>query len=204
MTNLGQRHRAAIQSKRYEHARLRKVAQLCEGSSVLDIGYAQMPNPYLRARQRVGFDLALPQPGLATTYEEEIRGDVRNIAAMLGDRKFATVICGELIEHLENPYALLRDLSRHIEPGGRLILTTPNPLSFPVVLFELFRSRRYFYTADHRYYFAPRWVERILDVTGYDLLAIKSVGWWLPFGVVCACPPTLSYQVIYAARPRAA
>jgi 2-polyprenyl-3-methyl-5-hydroxy-6-metoxy-1,4-benzoquinol methylase len=194
--------RSSVRSKPYELARLRKVALLSQGDSVLDIGYAQIPNPFLTARHRVGLDLERSQAGY-TQYEEEIQGDVRDIATLLADRKFDTVICGELIEHLEDPYAFLRDVSRHIAPGGRLVITTPNPLSLPVILFEIVRSHRYFYTPDHRYYFAPRWVERLLNVTGYDLLAMKAVGWWLPFGVLGACPVALSYQVIYAATPRA-
>ena len=99
--------------------------------------------------------------------------------------------------------AFLSECHRVLKPNGRLVLTTPTPLSFPVLFFELMRSRRYFYTEDHRYYFTPRWVERLLSVTGYELQSTKAVGWWLPFGVLKPCPVALSYQVAYVAVPRA-
>jgi hypothetical protein len=68
------------------------------------------------------------------------------------------------------------------------------------MLFELARSHRRFYTREHRFYFTPRWVERMLEETGWAPSAMRAVGWWLPFGVVPACPVALSYQVIYVAE----
>jgi SAM-dependent methyltransferase len=191
-----------MRSAAYEQARLRKVAELAEGQSVLDIGYAQIPNPYLEGRHRVGYDLNAPSDG-TVRYEEEFRGDVCEITEVLRGRTFDTVICGELIEHLENPYAFLRDLGSLLAPRGRLILTTPNPLGFPVLFCELLRLRRFFYTSEHLYYFLPRWVVRMIEFAGFDVAKIRPVGWWLPFGVLGCCPVSLSYQVIYVAHKRA-
>ncbi len=44
---------------------------------------------------------------------------------------FADVVCSvETIEHLENPRAFMRELVRLVKPGGWVIVTTPNQLSF--------------------------------------------------------------------------
>jgi 2-polyprenyl-3-methyl-5-hydroxy-6-metoxy-1,4-benzoquinol methylase len=44
---------------------------------------------------------------------------------------FADVVVSvETIEHLENPRALVRELTRVCKPGGLVIVTTPNQLSF--------------------------------------------------------------------------
>ena len=45
------------------------------------------------------------------------------------DGAFAVVLCVEGIEHIENPFQLLRELRRVLRPGGVLLLTTPNILS---------------------------------------------------------------------------
>jgi len=42
------------------------------------------------------------------------------------DASFDYVISVETIEHLENPWHFLRELSRILKPDGVLILTTPN------------------------------------------------------------------------------
>ena len=89
--------RQTLRSKRYEMARLRKVAQLAHGRTVLDLGHAQIPNPFLDGRHRVGFDLEKSAAG-GVRYEEEFQGDVRDIATVLCGRTFDSVICGELIE----------------------------------------------------------------------------------------------------------
>jgi SAM-dependent methyltransferase len=190
-----------MKSGKYDQARLRKIAGLVTGRTVLDIGYAQIPNRYLEGVHRVGFDLNKPASG-AVRYEEEIVGDVADITELLHGRSFDTIICAELVEHLEDPYDFLRRIRTLLAPHGRLILTTPNPLGFPVFLIELFRSRRFFYTHEHRYYFLPRWAVRLIEGSGYRMAEMRPVGWWLPFGVVGFCPVILRYQVIYVATPR--
>jgi SAM-dependent methyltransferase len=42
------------------------------------------------------------------------------------DGEFDVVVCTEVIEHLENPWALLRELHRITRPGGVVVISTPN------------------------------------------------------------------------------
>lgn len=45
------------------------------------------------------------------------------------ERRFEAIVAGEVIEHVEDPGRLLRNLHRHLEPQGVLALTTPNPFA---------------------------------------------------------------------------
>jgi 2-polyprenyl-3-methyl-5-hydroxy-6-metoxy-1,4-benzoquinol methylase len=45
------------------------------------------------------------------------------------DEQFDYVCCLEGVEHTENPYNAIRELSRVLKPGGILIMTTPNYLN---------------------------------------------------------------------------
>jgi len=46
------------------------------------------------------------------------------------DASFECVIAGEIIEHVPNPDALLREIRRVLIPGGTLVLSTPNMVSW--------------------------------------------------------------------------
>jgi len=190
-----------IVSNRYEDRRLRRLAAHVSGRSVLDIGYAQHPNPYLDAANTTGLDLTPPSPTNSHHYAEEVTGDVVELLKLFPGRTFDTVICAELIEHLENPYSFLRDVRSVLNDDGVLLLSTPNPLAFPVVAIEALRLKRFFYTRDHLYYFLPRWVERLLERSGYRVTGLEGVGLWTPFGSLpVKTPVSASYQVIYVAQ----
>ena len=42
------------------------------------------------------------------------------------DASFDAAVCGDGIEHLENPFALFRELARVLRDGGTLVVATPN------------------------------------------------------------------------------
>ena len=48
----------------------------------------------------------------------------------LPDNSFDCLILSEVIEHLEAPQVSIREATRVLRPGGRLLLTTPNYRSF--------------------------------------------------------------------------
>jgi hypothetical protein len=188
-----------IQFRNYEEIRLKLIAALCRGGSVLDVGFAQIPNRHFRGVHRVGLDLNPPK--FRSDYEEEIVGDATRLGEVLGDRKFDHIVASEFIEHLENPYEFLRSVRFHLSERGELILSTPNPLSWPVIFFEALLCRRFFYTAEHLYYFTPRWMIRVLERSGFLVEKIVPVGLLVPLSPWrIPVPAFLSYQVIYRCR----
>jgi len=189
-----------IKSDKYDLRRLRIMASYATSSPILDIGYAIKPNPFLLNTYCVGYD-QLENTNQAVHYSEYIVDDVSNLSTRLVGREFKSILCGELIEHLENPYSFLRDIREFLVPNGRLIISTPNPAGFPIFLTEIFHSRRYFFSPFHTYAFLPRWVERLLDHTGYKLLKMIGVGFWSPFFNIPLGPPITSYQIVYVATP---
>jgi SAM-dependent methyltransferase len=45
------------------------------------------------------------------------------------NESFDYVVCTEVIEHVENPFALCREIKRVLRPGGAVIMSTPNILN---------------------------------------------------------------------------
>lgn len=182
---------------RYERVRLAKLAALATGERLLDVGYARRPNTSLTGASRhvTGIDLASPEG--PSGYDREVVGDVFDLP-QLAPGPYDTIVAGEFIEHVEAPYDLVRLLAGQLAPGGRLLLSTPNPLAFPVMAFELIRSKKRFFAKTHAYYFTPRWVEKLLQDCELRVTEVIPVGLW-PYAL--PCPVGLSYQVIYAAVP---
>jgi SAM-dependent methyltransferase len=113
---------------------------LVRGKRVLDIGVVSHSARYFdqagwrhgrisrAAAYCLGLDILAP-------LVEELRGrgfNVRSVDATsdqdLGER-FEIVFAGDVIEHVDNAVALLRFAGRHLAPGGRLYVTTPNAFS---------------------------------------------------------------------------
>jgi 2-polyprenyl-3-methyl-5-hydroxy-6-metoxy-1,4-benzoquinol methylase len=77
------------------------------------------------------------------------------------------VVAAEIVEHLENPRALMRELARVVKPGGWILITTPNQLSL-LSLLTLMTKHRFAAFQDVHY---PAHLTALLEV---DLLRMAS------------------------------
>jgi len=62
-----------------------------------------------------------------------IRADLNDPLPTAGE-SFDTIIAAEVIEHLENPRAMAREVFRLLKPGGLAVVTTPNNESWRSLL----------------------------------------------------------------------
>ena len=113
---------------------------LVRGKRVLDIGVVSHSARYFdqpgwrhgRISRAAGYCLGLD---ILAPLVEELRQRGFNVRCVdatseadLGER-FEIVFAGDVIEHVDNAVSLLRFAGRHLAPGGRLYVTTPNPFS---------------------------------------------------------------------------
>lgn len=132
--------------------RTRFVAERCRGRSVLDLGcrdetaLAKCDTPHWLhgeivkvARQVTGVDISseIPAEGLVTgPHAKILHGDVNCLEQVVPALDCEVIVAGELLEHLSDPLAFLRQL-RRLYPGRELLLTTPNATALSNVLLAL-------------------------------------------------------------------
>lgn len=124
--------------------RLAYIAELCRDKRVLDIGCLDETALAKRdtdqwlhgrigtvARNVVGIDSSdrLPPAGVVTGPNSRIvKGDGTD-PSQIDAKSIDVIVAGEFIEHLENPIAFLRAMRQRF-PGRKLLLSTPNGVSF--------------------------------------------------------------------------
>jgi len=86
---------------------------------------------------------------------------------------YDAVALSQVIEHVHDPLALLRECLRVLRVGGRLVLTTPNALACAHRLYG--RHWRGLEPPRHLHVFTPAALARCARNVGFDLLALKTL-----------------------------
>lgn len=139
---------------RWLHQHIVDAAAQCVGADFDEVGVKQMAD--------AGFDVV----------HADITGD---LSPLLERGPFDVVIAGELIEHLPAPQQLLASARELLRPGGKLVITTPNPYSPRRV-----RAGALGHTwenVDHVVYAFPSGIAEMADRTGLVLRKFGTVGW---------------------------
>jgi ubiquinone/menaquinone biosynthesis C-methylase UbiE len=78
------------------------------------------------------------------------------------DASFDAVLCTEVLEHVPEPIAVVRELGRIVAPGGRLILTAPLGSG-------IHQEPYHFYGG-----YTPYWYQRFLKEAGFESVAVTA------------------------------
>ncbi len=178
-----------------EALRLKRMAKLASGSRVVaDLGWAQYPNPYIRAERLFGIDLV--RSDAPENYSDVFVGEISEFLESPNFEPLDSLLAGEILEHVTNPIDFLNDCFKAIIPGGRIILSTPNPNSFIERVLTITLSRRYFYTTEHIFIFPQRWLIRLMEIAGFNQVKLHSGGFPIPGVGLVPFPRAYCYQTI--------
>ena len=108
------------------------------------------------------------------------------------DEYFDGVTLLAVLEHIFDPYAVIREVHRVLRPGGELVIDVPNVASFTnrirILLGRLpVTSTDPGWDGGHLHYFTKHALDKFLQNEGFDILARKTTGghpqwreWWIP------------------------
>jgi SAM-dependent methyltransferase len=155
--------------------RFERIRPYVENRTVLDVGAAcgMSRATWLHrlvdgaAERTVAVDI-LPGPveEMRALGFEATQGDAQ--ALDLGE-KFDVVLAGELIEHLDNLAGFLDSAARHLNPGGQLVLTTPNAMCLTNFVYR-FGTGRAPLNEDHVLWFDTDTLWQLLNRSGWRVV----------------------------------
>lgn len=158
--------------------RLRNIDRFSKKGSLLDVGCAL--GFFLEIAKEDGWKAkGLELSGHAYAYAKNKLGlDVLNKTignSNLKSSSFDAVTMFDVIEHLPDPKATLKEISRILKPGGVLAVTTPNIGSLAARLLwkrweEVKRVR------EHIYFFSGFTLARLLEDLNFKILKKESAG----------------------------
>lgn len=98
----------------------------------------------------------------------------------LADERFDSIVCNDVLEHLLDPWEVLRGLRPLIAPGGVLVASIPNVRYMPVlkelVLEGLWRyQERGVMDKTHLRFFTQRSIKELFDHSGYLMERIEGI-----------------------------
>ncbi len=187
-------------------ARFRALNAHVRMGPILDVGCSAHPNPFLT--DLTGLDL-IPPATPPPNYRTVVLCNLNHEPIPFPDASFGTVMAGDVIEHLENPSAFLREVNRVLVPGGRLVLSTPQASDWWVTMHNWF-FRRWINDPDpgeHLQNWTILDMTRLLRKNGFRVDAVEGLFFqtpFLPIRIRVKHMPALAWQAIYAAEKQGA
>lgn len=92
---------------------------------------------------------------------------------------FDAVICSEVLEHVEDPSALITELTRVVKPGGYICISVPN--EWVTTIGRALTGKKPWKSPAHKWAFTPRKITKLFPM---ERLHIEFVPFrWLPFAL---------------------
>jgi 2-polyprenyl-3-methyl-5-hydroxy-6-metoxy-1,4-benzoquinol methylase len=160
------------------------LSEQVSGRSVLDIGVAGGIEHYLpdhvdqwlhaRIKHAATDVLAIDIDQQGISHAARHGWAIHHADCQIADlgRTFDVAVMVEVIEHVESPARAIANTLKHLVPGGRLYLTTPNPTFFGDII-RAFRGRSMSVYWDHQALFAPEHVQALCDRHGFVLSEVR-------------------------------
>ena len=152
---------------------------------ILDIGYAQLPNPYLKG---IVTGIDIDRADCPSNYSNTMVMDIDDIESLPHDT-YDSIVVLETIEHIQDHETFLMNASKLLRRKGRLIISTPNPYYYRTLFGNVLFPSGTANTIDHISVYIPRVLNNVADQLFFKLIKIINPA-KLPI-------PFMNYQWIY-------
>ncbi|MBR1421202.1 MAG: class I SAM-dependent methyltransferase [Selenomonadaceae bacterium] len=130
-------------SPRYSFLLRMEILQLIpdltrDGIEILEVGCAAGGTLYVLRSENpsaklYGIEINSGATRIASMFAEVENVDVEKVTPDHWREKFDYIICGDVIEHLVDPWTAIRNMRKMLKPGGHLLASIPNVANIDVV-----------------------------------------------------------------------
>ncbi|QFT76028.1 bifunctional 2-polyprenyl-6-hydroxyphenol methylase/3-demethylubiquinol 3-O-methyltransferase UbiG [Erythrobacter sp. THAF29] len=172
------------------------------GKSALDIGCGAglICEPLARLGADVtGVDASAENVAVAATHAEKSGLDIRYMAgevASLDIGTFDLVTCLEVIEHVADKRAFLKDVAARLAPGGLLVMSTPNRTAASrLLLVGAAEAVGYVPKGTHHWedFITPEEFEELLGEVGLEVTERRGIAYSIGKGLHLSDNEALNY-----------
>lgn len=160
-----------------------------DGDSILDLGCGPgtfLGNYAAGFRAALGVDVAQPQIQYANSKyaNDRVQFEATDAVGFAGKRRFDVVISIEVIEHLpsDETQAFLRTIFALLNPGGTVVLATPNYSSlWPIIEWFVSKIGPVNYLDQHINRFTLKSLAKELEKAGFKVMSKRTIFVISPF-----------------------
>jgi 2-polyprenyl-3-methyl-5-hydroxy-6-metoxy-1,4-benzoquinol methylase len=115
-----------------------------------------------------------------TRLDKVITGDVEAGLKTIEGQAFDCIVCNDVLEHLIDPWHIVRQLRTHLHPGGHLVASIPNMLHFEVMK-DLLIHGTWVYTDQgvldrtHLRFFTRRTIRSLFESAHLEVIALQGI-----------------------------
>ncbi|MHB8910146.1 MAG: class I SAM-dependent methyltransferase [Syntrophales bacterium] len=175
--------RAAVYASRWAELRKRyayivRIKQFKKEGALLDVGCNI--GTFMKVARDEGFAVTGVEmnAGCAAYGREWFSLDIRSSSlddAAFPAGTFDVVTMFDVLEHVQDPCALVSEVSRALKPDGLLVVQSPNLTSFMAWLLK--ENWNWLTPQDHLYHFTPGALSRLLKDGGFTVVEMRT---WEP------------------------
>lgn len=172
-------------NKKGIYDRIQFLAEQVKGKDVVDIGVvehttaANLESNWLHghlaknAKSITGVDV-LPE-GVEALQKRGYNVLLHNLIDHPLERKFEVAVCGDVLEHIDNPGKFLKNINESLLPDGKVLVTLPNPWYVAYPLKSALAWSHYEESADHVCWHDSNTLVELFGRHGFELESFRGV-----------------------------
>ncbi len=171
-------------SKLYYSWNRKDILKLIPGNieRLLDVGCGKgLLGKYLKKsgiKTVVGIELIKEAEKIAKKHLDKVYiGDIENKSFPIKKEYFDCIICGDILEHLIDPYSVLLKLKSYLKKDGILIISIPNVQHYSVIYRLILGKWDYeesgILDKTHLRFFTLKTIKDLLVSTGFNIIDVK-------------------------------